>query len=208
MKNLFNIGLLLFFATFVHAQSSTTVRSLPKFDKISISGGFDLLSLQAGSQESVSLDVSGLNPENILTEVKNGVLEIKMKKGSYYNFKAKIKVTYQQLTAIASSGSTDIETEGPIQADRFEFASSGSGDFKGELDVRSLEIAISGSSDMSLKGKALKQDIAISGSGDVNASQLHGESAAVAISGSGDVSLHVSGRVKTSVSGSGEVTNN
>jgi Putative auto-transporter adhesin, head GIN domain len=208
MKNLFGVCVLLFYATFIHAQSSTTVRSLPQFSKIALSGGYDKVILKAGSQESIELKVSGISPDLITTAVKNGTLEIKMEKEGCYNFKAILTITYANLTAIASSGSSDIEAQDAIKADRFEFASSGSGDFKGEFDVKSLEIAISGSSDMTLKGRANQQDIAISGSGDVNATQLRGDSAVVAISGSGDVKLNVSGKIKTSVSGSGDVSNN
>lgn len=193
---------------FLAAQNNTVTRSLASFDKIGISGGFDVVYLKQGDAESVTLNVSGIDPDNIETEVKDGQLKIKTKKGSYSNFKAEITVTYRNLKAVANSGSSDIETLSPIKADEFELASSGSGDFKGELDVKDLDIAISGSSDMTLKGKASSQEIAISGSGDVNASALSGDTAEVAISGSGDVRLGVKGKIKTAVSGSGTVTNN
>jgi hypothetical protein len=193
---------------FLAAQNSTVTRSLEPFVKVGVSGGFDVVYLKQGDAESVTLDVSGIDPDNIETEVKNGELKIKTKKGSYSSFKAKITVTYRNLKAVANSGSTTIETMGPIKANEFKLASSGSGDFKGELDVQDLDIAISGSSDMTLSGTAASQDIAISGSGDVNASALKGETAAVAISGSGDVRLGVKGKIKTAVSGSGTVTNN
>lgn len=189
------------------AQQSSVTRSLPSFEKIGISGGFDVVFLKQGDAETVTLDVNGIDPDNILTDVKNNTLQIKTKKGNYSNFKAKITVTYRSLKAVANSGSSDIETLTPIKADSFEFASSGSGDFKGELDVKDLDIAISGSSDMTLRGNADEQEIAISGSGDVNASGLKGSTAEVAISGSGDVRLGVSGKVKTAVSGSGTVSN-
>jgi hypothetical protein len=190
------------------AQNSSVTRTLTSFDKIGISGGFDVVFLKEGDSESVTLDVSGIDPEKIETEVKDGTLRIHTKKGCYSNFKAKITVNYRSLKSVANSGSTDIVTLSPIKTDKFELASSGSGDFKGELDVKDLEIAISGSSDMTLSGNADVQEIAISGSGDVNAATLKGSAADVAISGSGDVRLGVSGRVKTAVSGSGSVTNN
>ncbi len=187
-------------------QNATVTRSLASFDKIGISGSFDVVFLKQGDSESVTLDVSGIDPEDIETEVKDGKLKIKTKKDDYSNYKAKITVTYRNLKSVANSGSSNIEALSPIKADEFNFASSGSGDFKGELDVKDLDIAISGSSDMTLSGKADTQDIAISGSGDVNASTLKGSTAEVAISGSGDVRLGVSGKIKTAVSGSGSVT--
>ncbi|MDO8367836.1 MAG: head GIN domain-containing protein [Saprospiraceae bacterium] len=190
------------------AQSATVTRPLASFDKIGISGAYEVVFLKQGDAESVSLDVSGTDPAIIETEVKNGTLHIRTKKGNYSNLKAKITVTYRSLKSVANSGSSDIETLSPIKAEEFEFASSGSGDFKAELDVKDLDIAISGRSDLTLRGNADTQDIAISGSGDVNATALKGSKADVAISGSGDVKLGVSGKIKTAVSGSGSVTNN
>lgn len=190
-------------------QAQTTVtRSLSSFDKVGISGGYDKVILKEGNTESVTIEVSGIDPDNIITEVRGSTLEVKTKKGKWSNFKAKITITYKSLRAVANSGSSDIVAENTIKADEFELASSGSGDFIGAFDVRDLDIAISGSSDMTLKGRADEQEIAISGSGDVNAAELKGKSAEVAISGSGDVKLSVSGPVKTAVSGSGNVTNN
>jgi len=189
------------------AQSPVT-RSLSTFDKIAISGGFDAIILQEGSSESVSLDVSGIDADKIITEVKGNTLEIGMKKGNYRNFKARITVTYRNLHKIANSGSSDIEVVSVLKGDKFEIASSGSGNFKGEFDVKDLSIAISGSSEMALKGKADNQSIKISGSGDILASDLKGSQAEVSISGSGDVKLGVDGPVRTAVSGSGRVTSN
>jgi len=170
------------------AQTSTVTRSLSSFDEIGISGGYEVVFLKEGDAERVSLEVSGTDPDNIVTEVKNGTLHIKTKKGNYRNLKAKITITYRTLKSVANSGSSDIVALTPIKADEFEFASSGSGDFKAEFDVKDLDVAISGSSDMTLKGSADEQEFSISGSGDVK--------------------LNVSGKVKSAVSGSGRVTNN
>lgn len=199
--------LALFLFSFSGFAQTTVTRSLSSFDKIAVSGGFDKVILKEGSTESVTLEVSGIDADNIKTEVKGNTLEIGMKKGRWSNYKAKITVTYKSIRELSSSGSTDIVAESIIKSDEFELASSGSGNFTGTFDVRELEVSISGSSDMQLKGRADEQEIAISGSGDVNASELKGKQAEVAISGSGDVKLSVSGPVKTAVSGSGNVTN-
>lgn len=207
MKNFFFLAALLLVPFLTFAQNKVT-RTLPSFDKVGISGGYDKVYLQAGDTESVTIETSGIDPENILTEVKDGNLNIKTKNGNWKNFKATITITYRSLKAIAASGSSDIEALSVLKGHQFRLATSGSGDFKGEFDVADLEVAISGSSDMTLSGKAAEQDIAISGSGDIDASRLSGDKADVAISGSGDVRLGVKGKVKTAVSGSGTVTNN
>ena len=186
---------------------NTTTRTLPAFDKIAISGGYEKVTLKEGSAESVTIEADGINPDDVITEVKGSTLKIGMKKGWYKNGKINISVTYRALRELSNSGSSDIVAATPIKGDYFEFNSSGSGDFTGGFDVKNLEVNISGSSDMKLSGKAEKQAIAISGSGDIDAKELSGSEASVAISGSGDVALHVSGSVQTSVSGSGKVRN-
>ena len=203
-----NILALLLVPFCLDAQNSTVTRTLASFDKIAISGGYDAVILKEGDTESITLEVSGIDPDKIETKVERGTLEIGMKHGAYKNFKARLTVTYRNIKGLVNSGSTDVEVLSTIKGDAFELESSGSGNFRAAFDVQKLEIAISGSSDMKLSGKAVAQDISISGSGDVNAGGLQGSEAKVAISGSGDVSLGVTGKVRTSVSGSGTVTNN
>ncbi len=201
--------LLGFFSLFNAAlfSQNTTTRTLSGFNKIAISGGYEKVTLKQGSAESVTIEADGVSTDDVITEIKDNALSIRMKKGSYRNTKINISVTYRNLKEMSNSGSSDIVAETPIKGDYFEFNSSGSGDFTGAFDVKNLEINISGSSDMKLSGKAEKQAIAISGSGDIDAKGLSGSEASVAISGSGDVALHVSGPVQTSVSGSGKVRN-
>jgi hypothetical protein len=191
----------------VLAQSSTVTRSLPTFDAVSISGGYDVVELKQGDTEMIVLEVSGIDPENIITEVNKGKLEIKTKRGTYRNFRARMTVTFKSIQSIRNSGSTDVKATSPLKANEFSLTSSGSGDFSGSFEVKDLSVAISGSSNMKLSGNADNQKISISGSGDVDAKELKGSSANVSISGSGDVRLGVKGQVSTSVSGSGRVTN-
>ncbi len=207
---IFSIALAFFMATLSVVAQKTETRTLGSFESISISGGYDIVTLQAGDAERVDITATGVDLEKIETKIKDKNLSIGMKKGyNSWNDRAKINivVTYKSINAIHNSGSTDVETRNVIKADEFRYHSSGSGDLKAEFDVAKLSIHISGSGDMSLKGQATYQDYGISGSGDIDAGQLVGEKAAVSISGSGDVDLNVSGNVRTSVSGSGDVNN-
>lgn len=205
--SLLSASLVLFSLVCLSAQSTVT-RTLSAFDEVAISGGFDLVELKEGDAEMVKLELSGIDPDQIVTEVKGSTLNIRVKKGSYQNFKGKVYVSYRTLKAVANSGSSDVVATSTIKGDKFEYSSSGSGDFKATFDVKKLEVSISGSSDMTLNGNADRQEYAISGSGDIKATGLKGKEADVAISGSGDVSLNVSGPVHTAVSGSGQVNNN
>lgn len=200
------LGIFILLNAPLFAQKTIT-RNLSGFDKVAISGGYEKVTLKEGNSESVAIETDGIDPDDVITEIKGSTLGIRMKKGWYKNGKINLTITYRNLRELSNSGSSDIVAATPIRGERFEFNSSGSGDFTGAFDVKNLEVRISGSSDMKLTGKADKQAIAISGSGDVDAKELSGSEASVAISGSGDVALHVNGPVQTSVSGSGKVRN-
>ena len=204
------LAMVLLAAATVFAQKSTEVRPLESFNSVSVAGSFSKIVLKSGSKESVELLGDGGDLSKVITEVKGNNLQIHMKKGaSSYNDGNKITlvVTYNSLKEVNSSGTTDIVVEGTLKADKFEFNTSGSGDLTGSFDVGNLELNIAGSADAKLSGKANEQHYAISGSGNVDAAELKGQTADVAISGSGDVSLNVDGKVKSSVAGSGDVTN-
>ncbi len=186
----------------------TDTRALSGFTDVGLSGGFSRVVFKQGDKTGVTIKCEKIDPSKIETEIKGNSLHIGMARGSYNNTgKIEIEVTYTQLESIRNSGSSDVEIAGTLKAPKFSFASSGSGDLVGDFEVNDFEIRISGSSDMTLSGKADDQHITISGSGDVDAAKLRGKTAEVTISGSGDVDLNVSGKVKTRVSGSGDVTN-
>jgi hypothetical protein len=185
----------------------TETRALSSFNKIGIAGNYNV-TLVESDKEEVFIKVKGIELERIKTEVKNNTLEIETKKGRYTDSDVKITIYYKKIKELSSSGSSDIETKNPINAEKFVFASSGSGNFKAEFETKSLEVALSGSGNLEISGKADAQSYALSGSSEVDASKLAGTSAEVAISGSGDVELNITGRVKTAVSGSGKVSNN
>jgi Putative auto-transporter adhesin, head GIN domain len=203
-KSIFSLAFSLLFSATIYAQNTET-RSVGNFSELSISGGYDKLTLVEGNESSVKITADGVSLDKILTENNGNELEIKMKRGSYQDTKITIVVTYKTLETINTSGSTDIFIEN-LKTEKFQFNASGSGDLTGNFEVKNLEINLSGSSDSKLSGNAENQEINISGSGDVDASKLKGNRADVAISGSGDVKLNVE-RVKSSVSGSGDITN-
>lgn len=188
------------------AQNKET-RSLSAFDRVDISGGFEIVALQEGSKESISIEAAGIDLEKIETKVLGNTLKIGIKRGWYDNARIKLYITYRQINEINNSGSSNIDLQSTVKGESFVVNSSGSGNVTGSFEVRRLEINISGSSDMRLQGTADRQDISISGSGDVDASRLSGNEASVVVSGSGDVQLNVKGRVRTTVSGSGDVVN-
>ncbi len=175
------------------------------FKEVHVSGGFDVV-LTKGNTESVNIESSNVDMDRIITEVEGDKLKIYLKKGDYKNVDIKFKVTYKDIEAIHSSGSSEIVCNSDIKSDNFSLHSSGSGNIKlASLNTNSFDLHNSGSSNIDLAGIAKRQSVNISGSSRINAFDLKSEETKVMISGSGDVSVSVSENLEAIVSGSGDV---
>ena len=188
----------------------TEKRNVTDFHSIKSSGSIDI---EISPSESYSVEVQ--NDENLMeyvvTEINNGVLEVRYKSGSYSNDHVKVYVGAPSLNEISSSGSADITINSTLNNstlknnDEISFHLSGSGDVKGSVDAPSIKAYSSGSGDIKLSGRTQNFLCEIRGSGDVNCEELRSENADVSVMGSADVHVFASVSLKVTVSGSGDV---
>jgi len=181
-------------------------RNVGAFDKVAVAGSFDVF-LVKGDEGKIDIKIEDNLLNHLITNVDNGKLKIKWKKGINIrsNKTTQITVFYKDINAVAMSGSGDIVGKDLIKSNDFGLAVAGSGDIDLQLEANTLKAAISGSGDINLKGKAKEFTASISGSGEISAYDLISEKAVLKISGSGDMTLTVSNELVVRVSGSGGV---
>ncbi len=103
------------------------------------------------------------------------------------------------------NGSGDVKLSG-IQGD-LELFVNGSGDFDaGGVRLDQCKITVNGSGDVKLNGSANDVTLNQSASGDINLFNLKANNVSVDSRGSGDVVVSVSGNLKVSLRGSGDLT--
>ena len=149
--------------------------------------------------------------EYIKTEVKDGKLTIKQKKGinlkpSNWNKGIRITVPVEDINGVSLSGSGDIVGKTILQSDNFKTSISGSGDITLEVEAKSLNASMSGSGDLRLSGKATDFGVSVSGSGDIRAYDLQADFVEAQVSGSADLKVTANQMLKARVSGSGDIT--
>lgn len=193
----------------VTGPMETQNRNVGGFHAISSSGSFDV-ELRQGNTEAVKVDADAEVINEIVTEVKNGTLEIHSKNthnwGNFWNNRhVKIFVTAKNLDNISLSGSGDFKIDNQLNASNLALRISGSGDFMGAINVKTVAVSISGSGDFKISGKAEESTVGISGSGDFSAGDLITKSTAIRVSGSGDANVYASEKLDAVVSGSGDV---
>ncbi|MEO9893769.1 head GIN domain-containing protein [Aurantibacter sp.] len=219
MKNLATLSLLVLCSMSCSAQwgnkvkgngeRTTIERSVGDYDRIGVSGFFDV-DLISGREGEITLSGESNLLKHIITEVKNGQLNIKTEKG--YNLSPSswkdgihITVPVESIDAVALSGSGDIVGKTKIKSSDFKTSMSGSGDITLDIDADNISTAMSGSGDINLSGRAINFDATISGSGDIAAYDLEADNVEATVSGSANIEVTANKKIKARVSGSGDI---
>jgi hypothetical protein len=193
-----------------HINKETEDRHISGFTAISASGSFDVYIVQ-GATESVRVEAPADVMPHIITEVKNGTLNVYDKSHTGWhslfssNKKIAVYVSVKAINGMDITGSGDVFFKEGISANLLRLHVTGSGDVVGKLNVKTLESNITGSGDIKLSGHADNLKVGVSGSGDFSARGLTTINTTARVSGSGDVDVNVSGSLDANVSGSGDI---
>lgn len=187
-----------------HGHVVAKERKTDSFTGIKVSSGIDVY-LKQGNEISVKVEADENLHEYILTEVRNGVLNVY----SEYNIRdaesKKVYVTMKDIISIKTTSAGDIYGESPIKSDKLEISASSAGNIKLDVSTKNLEVDISSSGDITLKGEAdfLRADL--SSAGDLNAFELNTREANVDVSSAGDADVNVSGKMVARASSAGDI---
>lgn len=217
MKKILSVALFALLVTAAQAQktindANAEKRTASGYHAIEVSGGIDLY-LSYGD-ESVAVSASEIKyRDNIITEVKDGVLKIwyDQKKNGFINVewgnrKLKAYVSYKQLDKLMGSGGSDILVDGTIKAGSFQLGISGGSDFEGKIEATDLSINASGGSDVNIAGSAKTLDLDLSGGSDLDGFELVTDICNLEASGGSDVNITVNKELKANASGSSDVS--
>lgn len=118
-----------------------------------------------------------------------------------------IYLTAPDLNDLRISGSGDIYVTDDVINNDMEMDISGSGNIRmDKLMTGYLDVNISGSGNVEIEdGEADEEILNISGSGDLHFSNVIARKVMTTTSGSGDIRIHVTGELRSTISGSGSV---
>lgn len=189
-----------------NGKVKTEKRKTSDYDGVSLGGFFDVVLIK-GKEGNLTIEGESNLLEYITTEVKNGNLKIKVKKG--YNLKStrKIVVTVpvKSISKIGLGGSGNITSETLLKSEDLSLSLGGSGNIKVNVDVENLKTSIAGSGDIKVTGDAKNMKASIAGSGSIKAFELETDSVKASIAGSGSVRVSVKDEIRASIAGSGNV---
>jgi len=165
MRKLQLVTLLLFLASLTYAQKT---RNLSSFTTVSAQEGIDVF-MEKGSSETARIEASGIDDEDVLTDVSGGHLKIHLDGDNHRNVNVKVYVTYKELEGLKASSAASIDVKDKvITSNDFDIACSSAGDIRVSVSARNIDIDVSSSGDVNVEVEAESLEIEVSSAGDVD----------------------------------------
>jgi hypothetical protein len=158
-----------------------------------------------GSEPAVRIEAQKNVIEVVSAKVNGSTLVIKSSPCVSTDEVFRISVTTDELSAISVNGSGTVTSQGMLKTNKMSIQINGSGDARITVDADHIDAGINGSGDIYLNGTAKDLEVGINGSGDVKGRELNTMNADVNINGSGDVEVKVSEKLSVDIAGSGNV---
>lgn len=199
------LGLLFAGSFYSQDTSAQEVRELDPFEEIGIAVHADVFYTQ-GSGHQIKIEGRSQDVEDLITEVKDGLLQIRHERFRVRREKLTITIISEELEGVRISGSAKFMAEEPVTSEEMELAVSGSGGVMFDrLNSEEVEAKISGSGYVELSGAADEMETKISGSGKILAEDFKVSECSAVISGSGNCTIWVTEELDAKISGSGNV---
>ncbi|GAB2560886.1 head GIN domain-containing protein [Spirosoma aerophilum] len=184
-------------------------RTVSGFTGVSVSSGIDLY-LAQGNSERLTLEVKGLDEDQVVSRVKNGVLELYIdRKGLGWNIgksnSVKAYLTFKQLNNLQAGGGSDVFGQGTLTFDDLNLEASGGSDVKLDLKANELNVSASGGADAILQGSARTLNASGSGGSDLDARRLTVQICNANSSGGSDVYVNASKELTMKASGGSDI---
>lgn len=200
------IAILLVLSQVVFAQSREK-RDVSGFDGLSVSDAF-VVEISVGSTESLEIEADEEYIDDIVTEVRGGILRIEMKdsrRRRRMKDSPRAYLTVKSLDRISASGAVHVKTFDILKADRFMVDLSGASVIDIELDVEDFSFEASGACVVTIEGTAKEQLVKISGSTVYRAQDFETEIADIRVSGASSASVYVSDKLDVRASGASSI---
>jgi len=182
----------------------TKERKAEYFAGVNVSCGIDVY-LKQGDNEAISVEADENLHEYILTEVRDGVLNVYTEVNIRKAERKRVYITMKDVNSVRTTSAGDVFGESPVKSDRLKLSATSAGNIKMEVYAKEIEANISSSGDITLTGEGdiLKADL--SSAGNLNAYDLKVREADVSASSAGDADINVSEKITARASSAGGI---
>ena len=155
MKNIITIislFALLLFAADGFSQTND-IRIINDFNKLEVWGNFKLELVKADSN-SVIIDSKIVPSDEIVSEIKNGVLKIKTKSNLFKETTLNIKINYKSIAQVKANASAELNFLNPVIQDDIKIEAIGGARVILTVELKNTDLTAYQGGQIDIKGKA------------------------------------------------------
>lgn len=183
---------------------ATATRAMDPFRAINVASEIEA-ELILSKEESVQLDLKGAETGQMITEVEDGVLKIRMKTGSYKEASLKVQIHFRDLNAIEATGRASVWSYEDLFTDNMVIELFNGGAVRLGLYCDTLSVNISQGSILTLKGEAAMANLKVNTNATFNGYEFKCEDVEVSATSTGKAKISVSNSLKAVASTGGFV---
>jgi hypothetical protein len=162
-------------SSFAQQPDHTQLRKVGSFDKVKATKGINVTLIE-GDKEEVDVHIKNAEVTDVITEVKNRKLTVKMKTKIYKDVHVQVYVTYKRLREIEAGSGATIDAENTIYAESLKLRAGTDANLLLDVDVNNLEVNGSACK-IELEGKTKYQEVSIGTGGKYKGFNLESEEA-------------------------------
>lgn len=198
------LGLSILITNNICFAQETFIRKLDSFSGISLLGNIRV-ELYKSDSSGIEMTLKDLPEENLITEVKNGNLNVHLKSGSNKNAVVKVKVYYSVLENLSVSTNGLITSPEVITGKNINFIARSGGKMELELKLEELKADVDLGAILVFKGVVKKQEIAVKTGATYSAFKLEAEDSYVRAGSGGKAKVKASRIIEANASAGGYI---
>ncbi len=197
--------ILILIASGLSAQTANKeIRKPGSFTELKVYGRFDVI-LVKGTEESVSIESERAILENVLTELDENKLKVRMKTNYFQDPEVKVVITFRQLNDITAGAGAVIDA-GTIGGSSINLEANSGSQIKAEVVSDWLEAESTQGATLSLSGKVKSMEASVNTGGQLNCYLLNCENAKVKVTMGGYAKVYVWEKLDASVNMGGNIS--
>lgn len=174
------------------------------FTSVSVSGGIEVIIVQ-GNHKNIQVEADDNLHEHIITEVRNGTLEIKTD-ANFRNVEvAKVTVQLPKITALEAAGGSRLSTKSRIKSESLEIETSSGSSLEADVEAETVICGTSSGSSLTVSGIADKLEADSSSGSNLDARKLAVKSATAEASSGSSTYVNVDEELSADASSGGNV---
>ncbi|MFT3822345.1 MAG: head GIN domain-containing protein [Chitinophagaceae bacterium] len=187
------------------------VRNVSSFHAIKVGSGINVL-LTQGSSPAVAVSASETEyRERIVTEVKDGVLNVYFENSAksiwknVHSKKLKAYIAVTNIDGIHVNSGADVKTEGTLKAGDLNIQASSGANFKGDVQATSITVKQNSGSTINISGTTGSLDVACSSGSSFHGYDLTSDNCKAGVSSGAGVQTTVNKELSATASSGGYV---